>query len=81
MSPDSGLWQQREVSEYGPKLTCGCGFVAQQGSAVDNQVAFDSHTCADEHEVQPRWHESVFSVPGIIIAMMVLLGVVAVLSP
>lgn len=65
--------------ETGPKLTCGCGFEAQQGNATDNQIAFDRHRCTEE-DLPPRWHESVFSFPGLMIVGLITIAVVAVFT-
>lgn len=53
-----------------PQVECGCGFRVVGLDEERNAELFDNHNCFDGREGVPnRWHESVFSGPGILVIL------------
>jgi hypothetical protein len=53
-------------------MRCGCGFELVGDDATIE--AFNEHVCA-EVEPSPRWHESVFSLWGFMVAGMLCIAI------
>lgn len=61
------------------RIECGCGFTVEGFDEQCNAAAFDSHGCFYESETEGlTWHQSVFSMWGLLIALVVVSGVVSI---
>lgn len=75
MASEDTQWR---TTVTGPELTCGCGFVARQGSVEANEDAFGAHRCV---ELPHRWYDAAFSFEGFMIVSVLAIAVVMLVGP
>jgi hypothetical protein len=66
-----------------PQIECHCGFIISGRDEQINRQVFEDHSCGDiwsADDSAPSWHNSVFSLWGVLIAVIIATAVVQVMT-